>query len=458
LWRIEGRGFQLMALRRRSTERQQEFWIPAEDVTRAPRHVFYERLNQLLGDAGFDRFVEDLVAPFYADGGRPSVPPGVYFRMLFVGYFEDIDSQRGIAWRCADSRSLERFLGIGVRDQVPDHSSLTRIRDRLPLDVHEKVFTFMLAIAVEKKLVDGSQAAVDSTYLEANAAMKSIVRRDSGEDWKEYVKRLMIEEGVIDEDDDPPADELRRFDRKRKGKKVSNDDWQSPSDDDARIRKMKDGRVRMAYKAEHTVDLETEFVLSADVRHGTDPDTQTLLTSVESAQQNLTSAGSDATINEVAADRGYHSNDQITDCTEAGIRTYIAEPRSPKNRKWTDKPPSMKRAVLNNRRRSKRRKSRDLQRLRSERVERSFAHICDSGGSRRSWLRGLEKVNKRYGMAAAAHNLSLLMRKLFGTGKPRQFAAAADALQSISLTIPHSITRLINYQFTRRPDCFSTAC
>lgn len=447
-----------MALRRRSTERQQEFWIPAEEVTRAPRHVFYERLNQLLGEAGFDGFVEELAEPFYAEGGRPSVPPGVYFRMLFVGYFEDIDSQRGIAWRCADSRSLERFLGIGLRDQVPDHSSLTRIRDRLPLDVHEKVFAFVLAIAVEKKLVAGSQAAVDSTYVEANAAMKSIVRRDSREDWKEYVKRLMVEEGVIDEDDDPPADELRRFDRKRKGKKVSNDEWQSPSDEDARIRKMKDGRVRVAYKAEHTVDLKSEFVLSAEVRHGTDPDTQTLLQSVESAQNNLTAAGSDGTIKEVAADRGYHSNDQITACTEAGLRTYIAEPRLPKNRKWTDKPPSMKQAVLNNRRRSKRRKSRDLQRLRSERVERSFAHICDSGGSRRSWLRGLKKVNKRYGMASAAHNLSLLMRNLFGSGKPKQFTAAAETLQSICQTIPHSITRLISYQFARQSGCFSTAC
>ena len=412
-----------MAMKRRESAKQQEFWVCTDDVAKAPRHVFYDRLNGLLQKAGFDRFVEDLVAPFYATTGRPGIPPGVYFRMLFIGYFEGIDSQRGIAWRCQDSLSLQKFLELGPAESVPDHSSMTKIRDRFPLDVTEQVFAFVLQMATDQKLISASQVGVDATFLEANAAMKTIVRRDSDEDWQAYIKRLMREEGVIDDDDEPSADEMRRFDRKRKKKKVANAEWKSSSDDDARVMKMKDGRTRFSYKAEHTVDLQTQIVLSATVQHSTEPDTQTLLTAVEDAQANLEAAGSDAEITEVAADKGYHSNAQITECTAAGLRTYVPEPASPRQRRWTDKPDEVRTAVLNNRRRTKRPKSKQLQRERSERVERSFAHVCETGGARRTWLRGLEKINKRYSMVVAAHNLGTLMRNLFGSGKPRQFAA-----------------------------------
>lgn len=310
-----------MAQRRRESEKQQEFWVSTADVARSPGHVFYERLNVLLSEAGFDKFVEELTSPFYATVGRPGIAPGVYFRMLFVGYFEGIDSQRGIAWRCEDSLSLRKFLGLSLTDSVPDHSSLTRIRDRFPVEVTERVFAFVLQMACERKLISGTQIGVDSTLLEANAAMKTIVRRDTDEDWKDYIRRLMREEGVIDDDDDLSDEELRRFDRKRKRKKVSNNEWKSPSDEDARIVKMKDGRTHFGYKAEHTVDLETEVILSATVQEGTAPDSQTLLPAVVDAQINLVLAGSDADIVEVAADKGYHSNAQITDCTAAGLRT-----------------------------------------------------------------------------------------------------------------------------------------
>src|SRR5690606_12965325 len=219
-----------------------------------PKHVFYDKLNELLDEAGFDRFVEDLCEPFYAERGRDSIPPGRYFRMLFVGYFEELDSQRGIAWRCADSLSLRNFLFLEASQQSPDHSSLTRIRERLPLVVHEQVFAFVLEIARQKKLLRGTQVGVDSTTLEANAAMKSIVRRDSGEDWREYLLALAEAEGVeINNDED-----LRRFDKHRKKqgqKKVSNAEWVSPIDEDSRIVKMKDGRTHLGYKAEHVVDL-----------------------------------------------------------------------------------------------------------------------------------------------------------------------------------------------------------
>ena len=412
-----------MAMRRRDRERQGELWVASESLPAGPGHVFYERLNRLLADAGFDRFVEGLVEEYYAENGRPGIAPGVYFRMLFVGYFEGIDSQRGIAWRCADSLSLRSFLGLDLTETSPDHSSLTRIRDRYPIEVADEVFAFVLGMARERKLISGTQVGVDATLLEANAAMKSIVRRDTDEDWKSYLRRLMAEDGLIEDDDEPTDEELRRFDRSRTGKKVTNEQWKSPVDDDARIVKMKDGRTHLGYKAEHTLDLESEFVLSATVQHGTEPDSQTLCDAVIDAQETLERAGSDVTIREVAADKGYHANAQLAGCDELGLRTYIPEPSSPRQRKWTDKCDEVVRAVTNNRRRMKRPKGNQLQKFRSERVERSFAHVCETGGARRTWLRGLEKINKRYSVTVAAHNLGLIMRSLFGTGKPRQFAA-----------------------------------
>ena len=440
-----------MAQRRRKSERQEELWISSADVVRSPGHVFYERLNGLLSEAGFDEFVEELTAPFYANGGRPGIAPGVYFRMLFVGYFEGIDSQRGIAWRCEDSLSLRKFLGLSLTDSVPDHSSLTRIRDRFPVEVTERVFAFVLQMACERRLISGTQVGVDSTLLEASAAMKTIVRRDTDEDWKDYIRRLMREEGVIDDDDDLSDEELRRFDRQRKGKKVSNTDWKSSSDEDARIVKMKDGRTHFGYKAEHTVDLETEVILSATVQEGTAPDSQTLLPAVVDAQINLVLADSDADIVEVAADKGYHSNTQITDCTAAGLRTYIPEPNLRHNRRWSDKPEDVARAVLNNRDRTRRAKSKQMQRHRSERVERSFAHVCDSGGARRTWLRGLEKINKRYSMTAAAHNLGLLMRTLLGSGKPRALASLMLLLSALLTTLQNLIHPTRNTTTTLKP-------
>lgn len=413
-----------MALRKRQSDEQQELWVATSQVAKDPGHIFYERLNKLLGEAGFDRFVEQLVEPYYSAKGRPGIAPGVYFRMLFIGYFEGIDSQRGIAWRCEDSLSLRSFLGIRLTESAPDHSSLSRIRDRYAIEVVEEVFAFVLQVAAEKKLISNAVIGVDATYLEANAAMKSIVRRDSDEVWKAYIRRLMIEDGVIDDHDEPTDDELRRFDRRRKGKKVSNDDWKSSSDDDARIVKMKDGRTHMGYKAEHAVDLNTEVVLSATVRHGTDPDNQTLCDAVIHAQMNLENAGLENDVTDVVADKGYHSNSQLIECDELGFRTYIPEPSSRNKRRWKDKPEDVKRAVLNNRRRTKENRSKRLQKLRSEPVERSFAHVCETGGARRTWLRGLEKINKRYSMVIAAHNLGLVMRKLFGSGKPRQLAGS----------------------------------
>ena len=424
-----------MALGRRRDEWQQQMWVATGQLPKSQGHVFYRKLNRLLAEAGFDRFAEELCKPYYhARMGRRSIPPGVYFRMLLVGYFEGIGSQRGIAWRCADSLSLRDFLGTPLSEETPDHSSLTRVRDRLPLEVHTAVFRFVLKMAAERGLLRGKTVAVDATTLEANAAMKSIVRRDTGEDWKAYLKRLMQEEGLIDEDDEPTDEQLRRFDKKRKNKKVSNEQWVSPSDPGARIEKMKDGRTHLAYKAEHVVDLETELILDAEIYEADHADTDTLMDSVMEAQTHLSEAGREERIEETVADKGYHAAATIELADDLNVRTYIAEPKSRHPRRWSDKPEAYKRAIYNNRRRLKREKNKKLQRLRSERVERSFAHVCETGGARRSWLRGTEKVQKRYLMSAVARNLGLILRSLFGIGTPRSLQGEGDLFVFMQFT------------------------
>ncbi len=425
-----------MALGRRGEERQQEMWIASAELPKSEGHVFYRKLNQLLAEAGFDRFVEELCQTYYhARIGRPSIPPGTYFRMLLVGYFEGIGSQRGIAWRCADSLSLRAFLGVPLTEDTPDHSSLTRVRDRFSLEVHVEVFRFVLQVASEQGLLKGKTVAVDATTLEANAAMKSIVRRDTGEDWNEYLKRLMQEEGLIEQGDDPSDEELRRYDKQRENKKVSNAEWVSETDPESRITKMKDSRTHLAYKAEHVIDLETEVVLAAEIYTADTGDTDTLVDSVMEAQTHLSEAGLDAEIEEAVADKGYHASHTLELAEAMHLRTYIPEPQRKHDRRWTDKPEEYQRVVNNNRRRTKTKKGRRLQRQRSEKVERSFAHVCETGGARRTWLRGLEKVRKRYLMSAVARNLGLVMRHLFGMGTARGLQANGDLADAFCLAL-----------------------
>ena len=424
-----------MAMGRRNVEQQGELWIPTTRMPRSPGHVFYAKLNELLAEAGFDRWVEDLCRPYYADKmGRPGIPPGVYFRMLLVGYFEGIGSQRGIAWRCADSLSLRKFLGMAANEESPDHSSLPIIRARLPPAVHVAVFEWVLTLAREKKVLNGQTLGVDSTTLEANAAMKSIVRKDTGEDWQAYLTTLMREAGAIGPDEQPTVEELKRFDKSRKHKTVSNDEWESPNDPDSRITKMKDGTTHLAYKAEHAVDLETEMIVAAEIHHADQSDTFTLEDTVNTAQLHLRESGSDVEVRDVVVDKGYHSNEVLeTFAEETPYRVYIPEPKLPagRHRVWTDKPAPQRTAVYANRRRSRGQRGRRLQRQRSERVERSFAHVCETGGARRTWLCGIDQVRKRYLIAAVAHNLGRLMRAMFGIGTPRGLQGAAGALSAV---------------------------
>jgi transposase len=409
-----GVGGLLMAMGRRQAQQQADLFVATTDLPQSPGHVFYEKLNLLLDEADFDRHVQALCQPYYAENiGRESIPPGVYFRMLLVGYFEGIDSQRGIAWRCSDSLSRRAFLGVPWNEATADHSSLTKIRQRLPLEVHEQGFLFVLQLAQQQKLVRGKTVAVDATTLEANAAMRAIIRKDTGEDWKEYLKRLMAEEGIKD----PTDEEIRRFDKKRK-KKVSNQEWESPADPDSRIAKMKDGTTHLAYQAEHVVDLDSGFVGAASVHPADQADPAPLVDSILQAQVNLVLAGSEQEIEEAVADKGYHKAETLAECEHWNTRTYIPEPKR-KAHRWENKPEAWRRATQANRRRVKRARSKRLQKKRSELVERSFAHVCETGGGRRTWLRGVVNVTKRYVVQVAAHNLGLLMRKLLGVGKPR---------------------------------------
>ena len=419
--------------------RQESLFVLTAELARSPGHPFYRQLNKLLAAADFDRWIESRCQPYYASAdkpGRESIPPGTYFRMLLIGYFEGLDSQRGIAWRCSDSLSLREFLNYAPQEATPDHSTLSLTRQRLPSEVFDEVFQFVLKIADEQRLLSGKTVGVDSTTLEANAAMKSIVRRDTGENWKQYVVRLMREEGVIAEQDEPTDEDVRRYDKGRKNKRVSNEEWQSASDEEARITQLKDGRTHLAYKAEHVVDLESNLILAAEIRPADHGDAQTLVDSVIKAQENLQQAQLDVPLVEVAADKGYHSAETLELSDSLGLRTYIPEPKRPQGRTWTDKPAAQQRVVYENRRRMKRAKGKRLGRLRSERVERSFAHVCDTGGMRRSWLRGVVDVTKRYLIAVAAHNLGRILLKLCGIGKPkrRQGQGAVASLSQLAIT------------------------
>ena len=251
-----------MAMGKRNGDRQQPLWIVGADLPEAPGHPFYRRLNGILKKDGFDRFAEEICAPYYAEVmGRPSIPPGVYFRMLMVGYFEGIDSERGIAWRCADSLGLREFLGYSLTQKTPDHSSLSVIRGRLDLETHQEVFSWVLKLLAEEGLLRGKTIGIDATTLEANAALRSIVRRETGESYEEFLRGLAQASGI----QTPTREDLARIDRDRKGK-GSNKDWEHPHDPDARIAKMKDGRTHLAHKAEHAVDMDTSAVVAVTVQ------------------------------------------------------------------------------------------------------------------------------------------------------------------------------------------------
>ena len=389
-------------------------WVATQKLPRSPGHPFYERLNQVLEKAGFDTFVEVRCARFYAAGiGRPSLRPGRYFRMLLVGYFEGLNSERGIAWRVADSMSLRAFLDLDPEEIPPNHSTLSRTRRRIDVETHGEVFTWVLTQLAQAGLVQGKTIGIDATTLEANAAMRSLVRRDTGQDYETYVKGLAQASGV----ETPTREDLVRFDRKRKKKKTSNREWVNPNDPDAKITKLKDGRTRLGHKVEEAVDLETGAVVAVTAPEELG-DTKTLGETLRMAQEEMEAVGSGAQVREVVADKGYHSNETVLELKELGLRGYLSETDRGR-RNWKGKNRKYQAPVYANRRRIRGRRGRRLQRQRSELVERPFAHQFTTGGLRRIFVRGHANVRKRLLIHVCGFNLGLLMRRLTGIGTPR---------------------------------------
>ena len=403
------------------------------ELPRSPGHVFYDRLQAELITAGFDGFVESECARCYAaKRGRPSLPPGRYFRMLLVGYFEGIDSERGLECRCADSLSLRAFLRLGERDAVPDHSWLSRTRSRLPLEVHDKVFTWVLQRLADRGLIKGERIGVDASTMEANAALRTIVRRDSSEGYRDMLTRMAKASGI----QTPTTEDLIRLDRKRKDKTLSNTDWQSPTDPDAKIAKLKDGRTHLAYKPEHAMDLDTGAVVAAEVHAADQGDTSTLPGTLASATTHLAAvdaAPTPQTPAELVADKGYHARATLKELDGGKWKSRISEPHRDQFSRWPGDD-AARRAVYNNRARLLSGVARAAFKLRAERVERGFALILDRGGMRRAWLRGREKVQKRYLIHVAGYNLGLIMRLLTGAGTPRELRARRSAWLGVVVT------------------------
>lgn len=428
-----------MSMRKSKKESQGDLWIATGHVVSGPGNPFYRRLNAMLTKHSFDPFVEGLCEKFYADGkGRTSIAPGVYFRMLLVGYMEGIDSERGIAWRCADSLGLRDFLGYTLVEATPEHSSLSVIRRRLDLATHQAVFKWVLKALTEEGLIKGKTIGVDSTTLEANAAMRSIVRRDTGEGYTEFLTKLAKESGI----EDPQREDLAKLDRDRP-KKGSNKEWEHPDDPDARITKMKDGRTHLAHKAEHAVDMDSGAVVAVTMQHADKGDSQTLMDTLAEVAKNLDDLPLEkAALQEVVADKGYHCNETVSALADLEVRTYLSEPERGR-RKWLDKNGDQL-AVYANRRRIRGERGKRLLRKRGELLERPFAHCYETGGMRRTHLRGQENILKRVLVHVAGCNLGLLMRRHFGFGTPRGLSDVFSPLISFILCVHDALNRRLS--------------
>jgi transposase len=404
-----------------------ELFIACSQLVRPATTPFYTKLQQTLDSFDFATLARFLCAPAYSENGRgrPGIDPVVYFKMLMVGFFENIASERGIAERCSDSISIRAFLGYDLTGTTPDHSTLSIIRQRLGQEIYDEVFILILSVLDKHGLLKGKNVGIDASVIEANAALKTLINRNTEEAYWEYVRRLASEKGIDPKD----ADAVRQFDRKRP-KKMSNEEWVNPYDPDAKIGLTKAGTTDMIYKPEHTVDLDTGAILQAEVRLGNETDQKDLSLHVLQAQVNINQAQDtdvdSLTIESPTADKGYHAVAEMKQLQSEGIRTVISDPV--KNRKIENLDADDTRVVRKAKRSASSKSGKELLRRRGMHLERSFAHILDAGGARRTTLRGLRNLNKRFKMSAAIYNLSQLMRNLFGMGTPKQLAAMGKAL------------------------------
>ena len=415
-------------------EEQSAIWVAVSELPKSVSHPFYEKLNGLLAKHGFDEFVEAQCRGFYAEKmGRPSLAPGQYFRFMLLGYFECLDSERAMAWRAADSSGVRSFLGLGLTECAPDHSTISRTRRLIDLETHRTVFTWVLQCLGIAGLIKGKTLAIDATTLEANAALRSIVRRDTGESYNEFLTKLAKESGI----ETPTRADLAKLDRKRK-KKGSNQDWEHRYDPDARIAKMKDGRTHLAHKAEHAVDLETGAIVAVTLQEADQGDTTTIQTTLPEAIEQLEAVAAIIddkvkTGKEVVTDKGYHSKQTVLDMQNVGLRTYISEPD--RGRQHWKGQQAERDAVYANRRRIRGERGQLLMRQRGELLERPNAHLYETGGMRRTHLRGHGNILKRLLVHVAACNLGLWMRTLTGIGTPRGLQGRRAAAWAFCFTL-----------------------
>jgi transposase len=425
---------------------QSEFWIPVDQVVSSAKSGFYAKLEETLESFGFATKVRTLCAPAYDKSGvgRPGIDPVVYLKMIMVGFFEDLPSERAIAARCADSMSIRAFLKYELNEQTPEHSSFTVIRQRLGLEIYERIFTLTLQALREHGLLRGKNLGIDSSVIEANASLRALVHRNTEEQYWDYVKRLAAQSGIDPKD----TAAVRKFDRHRPGK-GSNQEWENPHDPDAKIGRTKDGATDMIYKPEAVVDLDTGAIVQAQVQLGDEVDHKNMAGRILEAQQNINRACEKKldtlTVQSVTSDKGYYAVSELQTLQGEAIRTVIVDPID--NRRLEKLQPEQKQAVLTARRSVTSKSGKDLLRRRGMHIERSFAHILDCGGMRRTTLRGWENLNKRYKLAAAFYNLSQLMRKLFGFGTPKQLAAFGRLL-FLQWTCFWGLLAVMAYQIT----------
>lgn len=432
--RIPFAAMSVPMFRKKTPEEAPSLWIATSDLPTTPAHAFYQRLDAVLAQHQFGEAVRRLCAPYYEmdarKGGQPGIDPEVYYKMLMVGFFENLASERAIAARCADSLSIRAFLHYELTEATPHHSSFTVIRQRLPLAVYDQVFGLIVEALHAKKLLRGKHLAIDTSVLEANASLRSLEHRLTGEKYRQYVKRLAKEAGV--DPTDPRA--VSTFDRKRPGRTTSNKDWQNPHDPDAKVGPDKHGATRMLYKPEHVVDLETGAIVDVALKPGDEPDAKDLTERVREAEEGLNEALGDplgvARVETVVGDMGYCDLEALVALQNAGLRTAIADPV--RHRRVERLPAEHRRALRTAQRTLKSPSGRELMRHRGEFAERSFRHVLDYGGARRTTLRGRENILKRYFVQAACLNLSLLLRHVVGLGTLKQtWAASAGALTAL---------------------------
>ena len=440
---------------------QGEFWVAAHQLPQTPKATFYARLDETLESFGFAAKVRGICAPAYKqnNAGRPGIDPVVYLKMIIIGFFEDLPSERAIAARCADSMSIRAFLNYSLEEKTPDHSSFTVIRQRLGLEIYQQIFTLTLQALREHGLLRGKNLGIDSSVIEANASLRALVHRNTEEQYWDYVKRLAAENGI--DPDDTAA--VRRFDRHRPGK-GSNQAWQNPHDPDAKIGRTKDGATDMIYKPEAVVDLDTGAIVQAEVHPGDQADHKEMGTRVWEAQQTINQASGEKpdtlTVTSVTADKGYYAVNELQALQQEGIRTIICDPID--NRRVDKLETDERRAVRGAQRSVQSKSGKELLRRRGMHIERSFAHILDAGGMRRTTLRGWENLNKRFKLAAAFYNLSQLMRKIFKFGTPKQLAAVLKrgsgalffAWARFWMAAVHTMTEVAPSNWRARPKSF----